>query len=358
MEKGIPLRFSEKRESMSKKASYSFHVPEELNASAPPERRGVRRDQVKLLVLNRETGKAEHSVFYELDQYIQPGDVVILNNSRTIPAELTGLDTKQQKVVIRLAQRINEGSWKALIVQPRLLQVGDRFRFGEHIEAVISSAAVDQPLVTLQFSICCEELWDVVYRHGQPIRYEYIHDPWELDYYQTVFATVPGSVEMPSAGRAFSWELIQKLRKKQVQIGFIQLHTGLSYYEDDQWVSIPSNHYEDYVIPESTVQLIQQAKKTGGRVIAVGTTVVRALESVYDRYQQVKAVQEQTNLYITSGFKLQVVDGLITGLHEPEASHLDLLSAFVSPQLLQSSYLEAIRAGYLWHEFGDMNLII
>lgn len=337
---------------------FSFQLPSALNAWAPPERRGIRRDKVKLLHLNRKTGQTEHTVFYELGRFLKPGDTLILNNSRTIPAQLTGRDQQQKEVIIRLAQRLTEDKWKVLLINNKTVKAGDIFTFGDHLEAVISSIEDNDPLITLKFSICCQALWDEVYRLGQPIRYEYIQVPWELDYYQTVFASVPGSVEMPSAGRAFSWEMIQRLRAQGVQIGFIQLHTGLSYYEDDRWLSIPSEHIEEYSIPAQTAKLITEAKVNGGRIIAVGTTVVRALESVYKKYGVVKAIHDLTNLYINREFELQVVDGLITGMHEPEASHLDLLSAFIEPEYLKNGYQEALQAGYLWHEFGDMNLII
>ncbi|GAA0360088.1 S-adenosylmethionine:tRNA ribosyltransferase-isomerase [Bacillus horti] len=307
---------------------------------------------MKLLSLNRRTGETGHFVFNQLEELLRPGDAVILNNSRTIPAQLTGKSKNDEQVIMRLAKRVNEDTWKVLLIGEKTWKQGDTFRFNDHVTAVISERQEGHPLVTMKFSICCQELWNEFYKQGEPIRYEYIHVPWELDYYQTVFATVPSSVEMPSAGRAFSWELIQKLRKKNIQIGFVQLHTGLSYYEDDHLPHIPSDHIEEYFIPLETADFVTQLKQQGGRVIAVGTTVVRALESVYAKHKKVQEIHDQTNLYITQDFKLQLVDGLITDLHEPEASHLDLLLAFIQQDFLQSSYEEAIQKGYLWHELG------
>jgi S-adenosylmethionine:tRNA ribosyltransferase-isomerase len=190
------------------------------------------------------------------------------------------------------------------------------------------------------------------------VRYEYIQEPWNLDYYQTVFATIPGSVEMPSAGRAFSWELLFRLQKKGVRIAYITLHTGLSYLLDDKWHKGPDKNFENYEVPKETADLIRVTKKAGGRVIAVGTTVVRALETVALEKREVEAHSGWTNLYITEDTKLEICDGLITGMHEPEASHLQLLSAFVDKGKLYEAYQDAIKQRYLWHEFGDMNLII
>lgn len=197
-----------------------------------------------------------------------------------------------------------------------------------------------------------------IYEFGEPIRYEYITHPWELDYYQTVYASMPGSVEMPSAGRAFSWELLFKLQRHGIRIAYVQLHTGLSYLPELFGHPSPTDNYEQFDVPDETAEAVKQAKEAGGRIVAVGTTVVRALESAALANGKLGALSGWTNLMIDSSVPLRVVDGLITGFHEPEASHLDLLSAFIDPALLHSAYQEAIGQGYLWHEFGDMNLII
>jgi catechol 2,3-dioxygenase-like lactoylglutathione lyase family enzyme len=200
--------------------------------------------------------------------------------------------------------------------------------------------------------------YDFIYRKGQPVRYEYIDTPWPLDKYQTVYGSVPGSVEMASAGRAFSWKLISQLRAEGIEVVPLQLHAGLSYYGDDRWPT-PKNHPEEYHLPQGTVDTIRRAKKEGNRVIAVGTTVVRALETVAAEHDgELAAASGMTDLYITKESPLRVVDGLITGLHEPQASHLDLLRAFVSDEHLFISYRNALAKGYMWHEFGDMNLIL
>lgn len=326
-----------------------FHLPDALNAATPPEKRGVRRDHVKMMVLNKTTGQTIDDSFYNIEHYLQKGDVLVLNNSRTIPAVLKTMTN----VEVRLARRHNDCIWDALVIDDPLI-IGDYLYFSTTLRAKIIGHATQTPLVTIQFSKSGSELLEDIYSIGEPIRYEYIKTPWELDYYQTVFSSIPGSVEMASAGRAFSWELLFRLKQKGVKIAFIQLHTGLSYFLNDYKTMNPAEHYEQYTVPMETMEMIQEAKTSGKRVIAVGTTVVRALETVKKSNQ----LSGWSNLYVHRGFSLQVVDGILTGFHEPEASHLDMLTAFVKERHLFNAYEKAMEKKYLWHEFGDMNLIL
>ena len=335
-----------------------FELPEELNAKEPPERRGIRRDYVKMMVLDRTTGQTNHTQFYHLDSYLKKGDLLVLNASRTVPAVLKSQkEIDGTEVEIRLAHRKNESIWEALPVSGTVKK-GDVIRFSPTLTATIIEQSDETPFVLLAFNLCCSSLFNQIYRLGEPVRYEYIQEPWNLDYYQTVFATIPGSVEMPSAGRAFSWELLFRLQKKGVKIAYITLHTGLSYLLDDKWHKGPDTNFENYEVPKETAEMILETKRSGGKVIAVGTTVVRALETVAREKGILQAASGWTNLYITENTKLQVCDGLITGMHEPEASHLQLLSAFVDREKLYDAYTDAIQQRYLWHEFGDMNLIL
>ncbi|WP_316568997.1 S-adenosylmethionine:tRNA ribosyltransferase-isomerase [Neobacillus sp. YIM B06451] len=334
--------------------SLTFNLPPSLNAAAPPERRGLRRDHVRMMVLSKETGYACHDSFYNLDHYLNKGDVLVLNSSRTIPAILHGrLLSRNEEVEIRLAGKIDDSRWYALVVCPSV-QTGETIWFSSQLEAVVEQDAGETPLSVICFSKSGTSLFDEIYSLGEPIRYEYIETPWSLDYYQTVFASHPGSVEMPSAGRAFSWELLFKLRRKGVKIAFIQLHTGLSYFLDDNYDHHPSKNKEEYAIPSETLTAIKEVKKSGKRVIAAGTTVVRALETAMATGQ----TNGWTNLFVHPGYELKAVDGILTGLHEPEASHLAMLSVFIPQDKLYSAYMDAVEAKYLWHEFGDMNLIL
>jgi S-adenosylmethionine:tRNA ribosyltransferase-isomerase len=340
--------------------SHSFHLPPELNADRPPERRGLVRDRVRLLVLNRRTGATEHSRFDHLGDFLRPKDLLVFNSSRTLPAALIA-SGPQFDVEVRLAERLPDGSWMALLtgtqkenrIMPELL-----LDFGLDLTATVLSQDARIPALSrLRFSKSGTDFLDRVYRLGEPIRYRYLSSPWGLSYYQNVYGHRPGGSEMPSAGRAFSWRLLFELRRKGVDTASVTLHAGLSSYLDDALDRQHIASEEEYWINEATAKKIRRARKNGGRLIAIGTTVVRALESMAQQ-GEIRAQHAYTRLRITTGYRLQLIDGLLTGLHEPEASHLDLLAAFVPPATIQRAYAEAIEQRYLWHEFGDVNLIV
>ncbi|MEO0377960.1 MAG: S-adenosylmethionine:tRNA ribosyltransferase-isomerase, partial [Cyanobacteria bacterium P01_A01_bin.17] len=261
-----------------------------------------------------------------------------------------------------------DDSWLALLLcrgnqKPDLFTCGlheqMQLDFGAGLTATVTNRDARIPrLWQLHFSLAGIELMERLHQIGQPIRYSYVSAPWNLDYYQTVYARVPGSAEMPSAGRAFTWQLLFKLQQQGIRTAHIVLHTGLSSYMDDALDAQHPASEEEYFISEAAAQSINETRRRGGRVIAIGTTVVRALESAVDDNNQIRAGHRYTQLIITAQHPLRAVDGLLTGMHEPEASHLDLLTAFLPADQLQTAYTEAIQQGYLWHEFGDLNLIL
>ncbi|MDR6224624.1 S-adenosylmethionine:tRNA ribosyltransferase-isomerase [Desmospora profundinema] len=340
--------------------AFSFHLPDRLNATAPPEYRGIRRDHVRLMVMDRITGPIVHDRFDRLDRFLRSGDLLVFNDSRVLPAVLRGKWERdgrvwETEVEIRLARRLSDRSWEAWVPEISLM-AGDRLLFGERWTATVERPDKDAPFVVLVFSIGGRELLDRIWAFGEPIRYDYTARPWELDTYQTVYASSPGSVEPPSAGRPFSWELLFRLRRRGVQTAFLSLHTGLSYWGEDSPFD-PGAHREAFRIPEATADKVNRTRESGRSVIAVGTTVVRALETMANGKGEVDAGEGWTSLHITAGYSLQSVDGLLTGFHEPEASHLDLLSAFTSPDRLREAYDAAVKEEYQWHEFGDMHLL-
>ncbi|MCF6138421.1 S-adenosylmethionine:tRNA ribosyltransferase-isomerase [Pseudalkalibacillus berkeleyi] len=347
---------------LAAKHPIDFDLPIDLNATGPPETKGLRRDDVKLMILDSKSGDTTHDQFPRLGQYVHPGDLLVMNVSRTLPASFKVKLKRCGKLVaedveVRLGQRKSNSVWRVLLIDVNVQQ-GDEMIFSPNLKAFIRSSKKDQPLTTIWFSLKGNALYNELYKLGEPIRYEYIDEKWGLEQYQTVYGTVPGSVEMVSAGRAFTWELLIRLKKAGVQLANITLHTGLSYYGSDQWQVGPSDSLEEYEVPSDTIEKIRQTKQAGGKIIAIGTTVVRALESAVDSEGISVAKRGWTNLHIDENYSLKVVDGLLTGFHEPKASHLDMLSAFVSPELIRQAYSEAIRTKYLWHEFGDINLII
>ena len=345
-------------------APFTFTLPQELAAKEPAERRGIGRDEVRLMVIDRtQNNKVTHTKFNHLSKFLLPGDLLVFNSSRTLPASLKGCQANGNCLEIRLAHKLPDNSWLALL----LCQQGEPFSCGLHNGMELDfglglTAVVEQPdshihrLWQIRFNHQGSELIDLFYRLGQPVRYEYVSAPWDLDYYQTVYAVEPGSAEMPSAGRAFTWKLLFDLKRKGIETTNIVLHTGLSSYMDDELDAQHPASREEYFISEEAAQKINYARSKGRRVIAVGTTVVRALESV--ARGTITAQHGYTRLHINASHQLKAVDGLLTGMHEPEASHLDLLTSFLPAREIQSAYTEAVAKQYLWHEFGDLNLII
>ncbi|HEY0322761.1 MAG TPA: S-adenosylmethionine:tRNA ribosyltransferase-isomerase [Pyrinomonadaceae bacterium] len=344
---------------------FTFILPPELSAKEPPERRGLSRDEVRLMVIDRGSFDVTHTRFNHLGEFLRAGDLLVFNSSRTLPAALEGCAAPEGPCIeLRLAEHLPDDSWLALL----LCQAGDPFScglragmqivFNEGLAGTVEERDERIPrLWRIRFSKSGTELINLFYRLGRPIRYEYVSAPWDLDYYQTVYAREPGSAEMPSAGRAFTWRLLLDLRRRGVEAAYLVLHTGLSSYMDDELDAQHPASEEEYFISASAAEKIARTRAAGGRVIAVGTTVVRALESVADEEGNVSAGHGYTRLHIAAGHKLKTVDGLLTGMHEPEASHLDLLTAFLPPEKIRDAYEEAVRLGYLWHEFGDLNLI-
>jgi S-adenosylmethionine:tRNA ribosyltransferase-isomerase len=347
-------------------SSISFRLPLELSAKEPPERRGIARDQVKLMVINRKNYQIDHARFYSLGRFLRPGDLLVFNTSRTLPAVLNGCSAPIGSCIeVRLAEHLPDDSWLALLRCEKGdpfscgLRSGMQINFGQGLTGMIYGRDKNiHRLWKIRFSKSEAELIELLYRLGQPVRYEYLSGPWDLDYYQTVYAREPGSAEMPSAGRPFTWKLLFELKRSGVNTAYIVLHTGLSSLMDDELDAKHPSTEEEYFISEPTAEKINMTHSQGGRVIAVGTTVVRALESVVEGTGKVTAMHGYTRLHITANHMLKTVDGLLTGLHEPEASHLDLLTAFIPAEKIHEAYEEAIKKKYLWHEFGDLNLIL
>jgi S-adenosylmethionine:tRNA ribosyltransferase-isomerase len=330
---------------MNRASLFSFRLPTELFAKEPPERRGIARDEVKLMVINRNSYQIDHARFYSLGRFLHPGDLLVFNASRTLPALLNGCSELIGLCVeMRLAQHLPDDSWLALLRCKKGdpftcgLRIGMQINFGHGLTATIYGRDKNiHRLWKIRFSKSRAELMELLYRLGQPVRYEYLSVPWDLDYYQTVYAREPGSAEMPSAGRAFTWKILFELKRSGINTAYIVLHTGLSSYMDDILDAKHHSSEEEYFISEATAEKINMTHSQGGRVIAVGTTVVRALESVADGTGKVTAMHGYTRLHITANHKVQAVDGLLTGLHEPEASHLDLLSAFIPAEKIHEA---------------------
>jgi S-adenosylmethionine:tRNA ribosyltransferase-isomerase len=345
-------------------SALAFELPHRLEATEPPEQRGQTRDAVRLLVADASAESLIHARFHELPQLLAPGDLVVVNDSATLPAALPGRHKRDGRPVrVHVATRAPQldERWRVVELRSPDGSRPARGRAGETIELaggaadleLVAPYATGSRLMLARLADGPPDIYELLERHGQPIRYGYVPHAWPLADYQNVYAVTPGSAEMPSAGRPFTPRLVTALVAGGNAVAPITLHTG---------VSSPERHEppfpEQYAIPELTARLVNGTREAGGRVIAVGTTVVRALETVADEHGHVAAGEGWTSLVIDPERGVRVVDGLITGWHEPEASHLLMLEAIAGEDLLRRSYASALRNGYFWHEFGDSHLIL
>jgi S-adenosylmethionine:tRNA ribosyltransferase-isomerase len=341
-----------------------FERPAGSDAVEPPEAHGIARDAVKLLVARSEG--VSHARFADLGDHLRPGDLLVVNNSATLPAAVDG---RRAGRLVALHFSVARGE-KVWVVEPR--PAGDApghltdIRPGERIDlpggaAVVIASSYPEPgveggrLWTARVIIegPAGGVASYLARHGRPIRYSYVPRPWPLRYYQTVFARHPGSAEMPSAARPFTTDLVTELVSRGVGITPITLHAGVSSAEAGE----PPTP-EQFEVPAATARTVNATRAGGGRVIAVGTTVTRALESATGSDGAVRQVAGWTDLVLGPGRGPRAVDGLITGWHDAGASHLLLLEAVAGPDLVAMAYREAVTHGYLWHEFGDSALLL
>ena len=341
-----------------KRAELIFSRPLELQATAPAEARGVSRDQARLMVSTPQGH--EHTHFYDLAHYLNPGDLLVVNDSATLAASLPASGALGQ-FVVNFATDFGSGTW---LVEPRwsTSQQGPLpLHAGEEIEvAGLSTRLIaNYPgLPRLWFAQVDGDARAAMNRVGAPIRYGYVNEAYPLSTYQTVFAKNPGSAEMPSAAYPFTERVVNDLRARGIQIAPITLHTGVSSLEVEAEIVEEHPLYpEPFIVSEGTAQAVNAARRDGRRVVATGTTVVRALKSAWNGHELV-ARNGFTRLYIHPQRGVNVIDGLITGLHDPVTSHLAMLYTIAGQDMIRSAYLEAVKEGYLWHEFGDSHLIL
>jgi S-adenosylmethionine:tRNA ribosyltransferase-isomerase len=333
-------------------------LPARREAAAPPEARGLARDEVRMLVASR-SGGLTHARARDLPDHLCAGDVLVVNTSATLPAALPARRADGTPLRLHLSTPCGErGRW---VVELR--DGAERFAGGRAGERLVLPGGAHATLLAAY--VTGERLWlaaidtgrrplpAYLAEHGAPIRYGYVERDWPLADYQTIFATQPGSAEMPSAGRPFTPQLVTALVMRGVAVAPVTLHTGVSSQEAGE-----PPYPERYAVPASTARLVNAARAGGGRVVAVGTTVVRALETVATQDGALAAAAGWTRHVVTPETGVRAVDGLLTGWHEPEATHLLMLEAVGGRVLVEQSYALARRAGYLWHEFGDVHLIV
>jgi S-adenosylmethionine:tRNA ribosyltransferase-isomerase len=344
--------------------SVPFELRPELEAHRPPEARGSTRDDVRLLVSRTTAGEIAEHRFADLPDLLLPGDLLVVNNSATIPAAIsaTGPSTSLGSLTVHFSTALPSGDWLVELRTGRGPATKPR-----HGGLAAQRIALPGGAVLTLIDRYSQRLWQAhlstavipyLRRCGQPIRYSYVPEPWPLAAYQTIFATWPGSAEMPSAARPFTPEIVTRLVSRGIVVAPITLHTGVSSLEGGE-----DPYPESYDVPAATARLVNLTRESGGRVIAVGTTVVRALESAALAAGRpadgvIAAAAGWTSHIVTRQSGVAVVDGLLTGLHEPRSTHLWMLAAFASDDLLRRCYQVAAAVGYRWHEFGDVHLIL
>lgn len=349
-----------------------FELTRNLEAAEPPEARGLARDQVRMMVSRYDLDTIVHTSFRQLPEFIDPGDVLVINTSGTRKSALDVRRPDDIRLKLHLSTQFDEGVW---VVELRRVDGGATEPYYDaaindvlHLRGggiVRLLAPHNDPSISqnkrsggktrlwhanLNTPLPMEAYLDT---YAAPIRYGYVKKDWPISYYQTVYATETGSAEMPSAGRPFTPELITRLIAQGVIFAPLILHTGVASQEADE-----TPYQEFFRVPDETAHKINQAKSRGKRIIAVGTTSARALETVTDSYRKVHPGEGWTGLMITPASGLRVIDSLITGFHEPKASHLAMLEALAGKQHLRLAYDKALNKRYLWHEFGDIHLLL
>lgn len=327
------------------------NAPGLVEATEPPEHRGIARDAVRLLVTDRATGVDSHARFYGISSYLRAGDVLVVNDSATMPAALRALRANGEAIGLHVSTRIDERVW---MTEPR-----GRVSPGETLQlpggaSAVAIAPVDPQRPRLWYAAfaLAVPMNEYLAAQGEPIRYGYVARRFPIEDYQTIFASEPGSSEMPSAARPFTTRVVTDLRRRGVALATITLHCGVSSFEAPERPPI-----ERFSVSHETAELVNAARAAGRRIVAVGTTALRALESAV-RGGRVVAASGWTDLVVDERHAPAAADALLTGFHDPSATHLWALRAFLDEASLARAYDAAANAQYRYHEFGDVHLIV
>lgn len=339
-----------------KKSDFYFDLPEELIAQTPLEK----RDSSRLLHMDRTTGKTEHLHFYDLPSFLNPGDCLVLNNSRVLPARLIGSRPTGGAVELVLLRDLGEGRWECLSRPGRKTRPGQEIIFGEGrlkavVEEVISGG---NRIVRFEYEgIFLELLEELGKMPLPPYIKEELNDP---ERYQTVYSKELGSAAAPTAGLHFTPELLDEIRSRGVKVCFVTLHVGLGTFRPVKEDEIEDHemHSEFCIVPEETARAINESRDAGGRIIAVGTTSCRTLESFADETGHIAATSGWTDIFIYPGYTFKCIDGLVTNFHLPESTLIMLVSAFAGREHILAAYKEAVENRYRFFSFGDAMLLL
>jgi len=352
-------------------AGIEFELPQQLAAQEPPESRGLSRDSVRLMVSRVREDEIIHSTFSHLPKFLEAGDVVVVNSSATINAAFGAIRIThagaRTPVWFHLSAPLGASRWVVELRQSSL--TGSTPLLDADPGETLSlpggaKARLIEPYMEIHSAIGGVRLWiaelslpndPLAYseEYGSPIRYSYVPKRWPLSFYQTIFADEPGSAEMPSAGRPFTRTIVARLESSGIRVVPLILHTGVSSLDSDE-----DPYPERYRVPAATARAVNETRDSGGRVVAVGTTVVRALETAVSYNGEVRPSEGWTDVVITPDRGVRAVDAMLTGFHAPKASHLSMLEAIAGHDHLSRSYNAAVQNRYAWHEFGDVHLIL
>jgi S-adenosylmethionine:tRNA ribosyltransferase-isomerase len=342
-----------------KVSDFDYELPKELIAKFPVEP----RDSSRLMVLHRNTGEIEHRVFRDIVEYLKPGDVLVINDTKVIPARLFGKLETGGKVELLLVRQPGLGIWEVMAKPARKLKEGKRIYFDEELEAIVKGYGGEGRRIVEFILKSNKDFMEKLEEIGHiplPPYIEREEKPEDREKYQTVFARKEGAVAAPTAGLHFTEELLQKLKDKGIIIKNITLHVGPGTFKPVKVENVEEHQmdYETYHVPEDTAAEINRAKEEGRRVIAVGTTVTRTLESAAEKDGKVKSGEGSTNLFIYPGYRFKVIDALITNFHLPRSTLLMLVSAFAGRERILNAYREAVEKGYRFYSYGDAMFIL
>lgn len=335
---------------------FDYYLPEELIAQYPLE-----RGKSRLLILNRNTGSIEHRIFSDVIEYLNPDDVLVLNNTKVISARLYGRKETGGKVEIFILKKIEDKIYEVLAGPGRKARIGDKIIFSDDFYCIIKD--INKDFGTRIAEFFGEDIDGMIERYGEIPLPPYINrKPEEIDKtrYQTVYAEVKGAVAAPTAGLHFTKELLGKIKEKDVKIVYITLHSGLGTFRPVKVSEIEKHRMEPeyFKVSRETSEIINDAKSKGKNIICVGTTTIRALESIADEKGFVKEYEGETNLYIYPPYKFKVCDKIITNFHLPKSTLLLLVSAFAGKEKILNAYKEAINLKYRFFSYGDAMMII
>ena len=339
-----------------KVSDFNYNLPEELIAQTPI----AKRDESRLMVLNRCNETIEHKIFKDIMDYLKPGDVLIRNNTKVIPARIYGKKDTGANVEFLLLKNIEGDIWESIVRPGNKLHVGTKVIFGDGIlkAEILDILHGGTRKVKFEYDGIFNEILDQIGLMPLP---PYIHEELkEKDRYQTVYAKFQGSAAAPTAGLHFTEELLEKIKGKGIEIANVTLHVGIGTFRPVKVENIEEHHMhsEHFYIKKEDVEKINNAKKEGRRVIAVGTTSCRVLESIADENGMVKETEEDTSIFIYPGYKFKCVDALITNFHLPESTLLMLVSALAGKDFIMGAYEDAVREKYRFFSFGDAMLIV